>query len=75
MAKFLLTNQLDRRDSVGGALLGAAGIKPEYVRRLVLDLEVGSVGRMYVELFADDAALNVSIEPGGIEVRPAEEAA
>ncbi len=62
MSKFILTDTGPLMD----ALLGAAAIDPRYTRRMVLDLEVGSPGKLYVELFVDDAVLKV--EPGNLSV-------
>jgi hypothetical protein len=41
---------------------------PRYVRRVVIDLQAGSIGRMYVELFADDEKLSASLADMKIEV-------
>jgi hypothetical protein len=49
------------------ALLDKAGIDKTYVRRLILDLEVGSVGRLYLEMFADWEMLSVDL-PHGFQV-------
>jgi hypothetical protein len=37
------------------------------VRRLILDLEVGSVGKLYLEMFADSEILRVDL-PDGFQV-------
>jgi hypothetical protein len=49
------------------ALLDKAGIDKTYVRRLILDLEVGSVGKLYLEMFADSEILRVDL-PDGFQV-------
>jgi hypothetical protein len=49
------------------ALLDKAGIDKTYVRRLILDLEVGSVGRLYLEMFADCEMLSLGL-PDGFQV-------
>jgi len=67
MSKFVVTDALSR-DGLGCALCEAAGVKPETVRRLVLDLQVGSPGLLYFETFADAAILDVSIAELGITV-------
>ena len=64
MTKFLVTNW----DKLGTELCEAMGIDETYVRRLVLDLEVGSPGRIYFETFADNQVLNVSLGTVGIEI-------
>ena len=68
MAKFLLTQDLIQK--LYDADLIAE--RPEYVRRVVFDLEAGQVGRMYIEKFADDAFLDVLIDArkDGLKVIP-----
>lgn len=73
MSKFVFLNAA--RDALGTEICEAAGIAPETVRRIVIDLEAGSPGRLYIEAFADDAILGVSINKLGIEVVSEEEAA
>lgn len=70
MAKFIVTNQL-QKDALPVALLEAAGVKPEMVRRLVLDFTVGAAAIMTVETYADDSQLRIDAD--GIEVVPATE--
>lgn len=54
MAKFVVTGW----DPLGLALMKAAGIDPNSVRRVVIDLQVGSPGRMYLDTFLDDQVLS-----------------
>ena len=67
MAKFLVTSF----GELGDDLCRACGLTPEYVSRIVLDLKVGSPGRVYFETFADDETLNVRVPAGGFEVEGA----
>lgn len=64
MAKFIFT---DLNSVFGTSICEAAGVDPTTVRRIVVDLEVGSPGKLYIETFANDALLGVSI-PAGIEI-------
>ena len=66
MSKFLVTDSFG--SPLGTALLEAAGVKPEVVSRLVLDLRVGSLGRLYLETFADDAVLQVNVAEYGVQI-------
>ena len=43
--------------------------EPRTVRRVVIDLEVGSVARIYVEQFADDEKLAAAIADIGIHIQ------
>lgn len=63
------------RDMLGIEICKATGLVPETVRRIVIDLQVGEPAKLYVEAFADDAVLDVSINKLGIEVVPEEAAA
>ena len=56
---------------LGMSICRAAGLDPSYVRRIVIDLDVGDVGKVYIEMFADEALLNVSIPSDHIEVEGA----
>lgn len=67
MNKFVVTDAFER-DGLADALCVAAGIKPEYVRRMVIDLQAGSAGMVYLETFADQAILDVSIAELGVSV-------
>jgi hypothetical protein len=71
VSKFLVT---DSFGTLGDGLCRASGIDPRYVRRLVLDLEVGSPGRLYVETFADSEVLDVNLADSGIKVTDAPDA-
>ena len=68
MAKFLLTQDVIQKLYDAGLIAE----KPEYVRRVVFDLEAGEIGRMYIEKFADDAFLDVLIDAreDGLKVIP-----
>jgi hypothetical protein len=67
MRKFVFT-QPDQYKLVT-SLCQAAGIEdPRTVRRAVFDLEYGKPGRIYVELFADAAILDVDIRAIGVDV-------
>ena len=48
-------------DPVALALLKAAGVDPNMCSRMVLDLQVGRPGKMYLETYADRVAMQ-SIE-------------
>lgn len=43
---------------------GALQQDPRDVRRVIIDLEAGSIARIYVELFADDEKLKAGLEAG-----------
>lgn len=66
MSKFVFLNAA--RDTLGTEICESVGINPETVRRIVIDLEAGSAGKVYIEAFTDDGLLNVSINKLGIEV-------
>jgi len=68
MSKFVVTDF----GTLGNALCEACGIDPCYVRRIVLDLEVGNAGKLYFETFADSEVLSVSLADLNIEVKAAE---
>lgn len=67
VSKFVVTDEFSR-DGFACALCEAAGIKPEFVRRMVIDLQAGSTGLVYLEMFADDVILDVSIAELGISL-------
>ena len=46
----------------------AAGVDPTMVRRVVLDLQVGNAGIVYVEMFADPELLEIRIPSNRIKV-------
>ncbi len=48
-------------------LLDRAGIEKIHTRRLILDLEVGSPGMLYVEMFADSELLRLEL-PHGFQI-------
>lgn len=52
-------------------LCRAAGIPPEKVSRLTLDLELGKPGRLNIETFADDSLIQVTTDGTGIIVHHA----
>ncbi len=54
--------------NLGTSICEAAGVDPTMVRRIVIDLEVGNAGKVYVETFADDAVLDVEIPSNRIKV-------
>lgn len=62
MSKFIVTGT----DQVTRALFDAGVIQhdPTYVRRVVIDLQAGNTGMVYVELFADDEKLSVALGAG-----------
>lgn len=66
MAKFVVTEFA--RYSLATAICEKAGIDPDYVRRLVIDLRVGHAGLIYVELMGDDSILDVDIHELGVEI-------
>lgn len=63
MAKFIETGRMT--DALYDA--GAIDEEPSCVRRVVIDLEAGKPGRIYIEKFADDEKLLVAIQ-GGLTV-------
>jgi hypothetical protein len=64
MAKFCFT---DLDHALGQSICKSAGVDPNSVRRIVLDLKVGEPGHLYLETYADDAVLGVKL-PAGIEI-------
>jgi hypothetical protein len=54
------------------ALLDRAGIDKTHVRRLILDLQVGSAGMLYLEMFADSDVLTLDL-PQGFQIGTVEE--
>jgi hypothetical protein len=64
MAKFIHTGHIELFDR----LCESVGVDPSYTRRLILDLEVGSPGRVYFETFADDESLKVEL-PSGLIIK------
>lgn len=75
MSKFIFLTADDpaaKRDGLAVEICEAAGVDPGSVRRMVIDLEVGSAAKVYMEMFADDAILDVSIQKLGIKVSDAE---
>lgn len=68
MPKFVVTG-FDGPEGLGVALCRAAGVDPNYVSRLVLDLKVGHAGRLYLECFADNKALEVELPTAEVTIR------
>lgn len=60
MSKFVVTNFAALADD----LCKAADLDPTTVRRVVLDLEVGSPGRLFFETFADDEKIRLALTAG-----------
>jgi len=60
MAKFIGV------DAIYQALydVGAVVEEPQNVRRVIIDLEAGSVARIYIEKFADDEKLSAGLTAG-----------
>jgi len=52
------------------SIADAIGIEANSIRRLVIDFEVGSAGKLYLETFADEAILDVDITALGVDVKP-----
>jgi len=52
---------------------GVIDQEPRTVRRVVIDLQVGSVAKVYVEQFADDEKLAAAIADVGIHIAGADE--
>lgn len=71
MTKFVVTDS----ERVAMAFCQAVGLDPHYTSRVVVDLQKGSVGRVYFETFANDAVLDVILEGGGIQIVEREEEA
>lgn len=67
MSKFVVT-QLDSM-KLATSICEQAGIDPNLVRRMVIDLKVGNAGMIYLELFATDEMFNVDLSDVGIEIR------
>lgn len=55
MSKFLVRHSTDLENAVCEAL----GIEPTLVSRIIIDLQVGCPGRVYLETFADEASINI----------------
>ena len=64
MPKFIVSGPHDR---ITLRLCEYLGVDPNVIRRIVVDLEVGSAARIYYETFADDGVLDVAL--GGLLVR------
>ena len=65
MARFVVKG-ID--STLGTSLCEAAGVDPNMVRRLVLDLRVGDMGMLYLETYPDDAVLDVSLSGPDIKI-------
>lgn len=63
MSKFIETGRMV--DALHAT--GAIDEDPRNVRRVIIDLEAGAPGRIYIEKYADDEKLFAAIT-GGIEV-------
>jgi hypothetical protein len=70
MSKFIVGDRL--LEALYSA--GVIGDDYTYIRRIVIDLEVGSAGRIYIERFADDEQLVPALTAGIRIVDTAEEA-
>lgn len=64
MAKFVETGRAYRALYDAGIVTEA----PENVRRCVIDLEVGSVAKIYIEKFADEKLIDVLLTADLVEV-------
>jgi len=51
-------------------LLEKQGIDPDMVRRMVIDLEAGQPGKLYLEMYGDSDALGDPALAAGIGVEP-----
>lgn len=71
MAKFVFIEPT--RYALSKAICEKAGIDPNYVRRIVIDLQVGDAGVVYVELLGDESMLDVNINEIGVRVIEAPE--
>lgn len=60
MPKFIVQDHTALTD----ALCEAAGVNRDMVSRIVLDLQVGSPGRVYFNTFADSSILDVELKAG-----------
>ena len=69
MAKFIETGKMF--DALHAA--GVVEDEPSYVRRVIIDLQAGRIGMVYIEKFADDEKLSVALN-GGLEIVTGEEA-
>ncbi len=67
MAKFLF-HDAGLNSPLGTSLVEAAGLDPTMVRRIVIDLEIGSPGKLYVELLADDSILQVDVGNNSVKI-------
>ena len=65
MAKFVAGTT---RDRLMAAFADAVGIDHNYVTRIVVDLKVGDVARVYFSTMANDDVLEVIERGGGIEI-------
>ena len=72
MAKFIVTDYSKHRLCI--AICEQAGIDPNYVRRMVIDLPVSGVAVIYLEMLADTAQLEVSLADLDIEIKEVENA-
>lgn len=70
MSKFVFTEPT--RYALVNAICEQAGIDPNYVRRIVIDLQLNEVAKVYVELMADDATLGVDLTQMDIKIKGAE---
>jgi len=64
VSKFVFTGSTPLANSI----CEGAGINPNYVRRMVIDLTVGEPGKVYVELLADAEWLDVRLAESDIVV-------
>lgn len=62
-------------DRLVQAFCEPVGMDPKHVRRIVVDMEVGSLPRVYFETFGDDATVDVLLEGGAIDIIEREEEA
>jgi len=65
MSKFVVINW---DDTVATTLLQSLGVDETMVRRLVIDFQVGSPAMVYLETFADQEALSVSVPSPEIKI-------
>ena len=66
MSKFMFIEP--KRHALALEICRATGIDADKVSRLVIDLKIGDAGKLYVETFADNAILDVSIGELGVSV-------
>lgn len=64
MSKYLVIGG----DRLFNAICDSVGMKADYVRRIVVDLQVGSAGRVYFDSFANDEVVDVIMQGGGITI-------